>query len=374
MAGRKRKLPADFEPEPWAEPMSDEDGEWRPVQNMLLLSRVRRDNNTADGGEDAAGVGEEPDGELEDEGGWGDAAGVGEEEKEELREGQEVRLNTHEAEAEEPQAAAEGEVEEDPEAYDMEEQDVAEEDDPEAHPDNPNEAAASAEEEEPEAHADYQDEAAASAEGEEHEANGDYENGAAASAEGEEHEANGDYDNGAAASAEEEEPEANNMEHCEMTSDEEMPSSADEDGTETFKSIHDELVKCWVNTEVDHHVSKAASNSFWKVADKCFHKLYEAKEREGITRKVPQFMHARKKIYEKMNPEISMQVAYKHKETGEITVVDSVDSTPASQYPPNVYTKIFEVASVEVINYFMPNECIINAGIYNSYTNNTITK
>ena len=283
MAGRKRKLPPDFVPEPWLEPASDEEGEWRVVHNTLLLTPQEVNfDETEDVDED-----EEEEEEDEDD----DQA----EEQVELEDEEEE----NDDEAVERVVLEEEEERDDHEAVErvvLEEEGEEEEDDDEA------EERVQIEFEEEE-NDDEQE-----GEGEEH-------------GEGEAEISNNSSDD-------------DNDEHANF---------------ESFKARHDKLVRDWTMTELNHHVSKAAANSFWQVADQHFHKLYEAKEREGISKKVPKFMQVRKNLYDKQVPQVSMQVAYKHKVTGEISLVETIDSTPTSQYPPDVYTKLYEVASVEVI-------------------------
>lgn len=298
MAGRKRKLPPDFVPEPWQEPLSDEEGEWRPIPNLLLLSPLRgnlqirdQDDNVSQGEEhehDEGDVNVEPLLPVEAEGNDGNW----------------------------PEVEAENDSEPDASIY------------------GPNE------------HGNETDDASiygANEHGNETaEDNDDYVQMLRTDDDDEEHDAQ-----------EEEERQVEGQQQDE----EEDGEEAEEERGESFKTVHEHLVRDWLLTEIEHHVSKAASSSFWKVADKYFHSLYGAKEREGISRKVPQFMQERKKIHDKNVPKISMEVAYQHKHTGEISVVENVQSIPASRYPPNLYTKIYEVASVEVniMNYLSFN-------------------
>ena len=116
---------------------------------------------------------------------------------------------------------------------------------------------------------------------------------------------------------------------------------------QSFDTIFQKLIEDWLLAEVDHKVSKTATNLFWKIANTYFPSLYAAKEREGRRKRVPQFKQARKKLHQKNVPKVSMKMAFKHNKTGEISVVKG-ESTPTSKYPPNVYTKLYEVASVEV--------------------------
>ena len=116
----------------------------------------------------------------------------------------------------------------------------------------------------------------------------------------------------------------------------------------TFQDLYEELSNEWLVTEVDHHVSKSASNAFWKLSNKYFHRVYLAKEREGRTKKIPQFKQVRETLYAKKVPPISVEVAYKNNTTGEV-VVEKGTTTPTSQYPPNLYCKLYEMATVKVM-------------------------
>ena len=316
MAGRKRKLPKDFVPEPWLEPISDEDGEWRPVQNLLLLSPPQLHSNS----DESNGEGDLDEHVADDE------IVEDEAEEEDVEEEAEEEVVGEEEQEEEAQEELVGEAEQEEEA-EQEADDDEEIVEDEADDDEEAEHEADDDEEQAEQEADDEEEDGEGADPpamvEQQEQGTSEEDGDTLGTDGASDDA-GTSENG----EEEEEENANNK---------------------SFKTLHDELAKSWLLTEINHHVSKSASNSFWNVADQFFHKLYKAKEGEGITKKVPQFTQSRNKLNANNVPEIKMQVAYKHKETGEISLVESVDSTPTSQYPPNVYTKIYEVASVEVI-------------------------
>ena len=121
---------------------------------------------------------------------------------------------------------------------------------------------------------------------------------------------------------------------------------------ETYTNIYAKLSEDWMLAEVDHKVSKRASELFWKIGRKYFHSLYVAKERESRRKKVPNFKQARKSLYKENVPEITVEVAYKHKRTGEITV-EKGNTTPTSKYPANLFSKMSEIASVEVNKVFV---------------------
>ena len=304
MAGRKRKLPRNFVPEPWLEPVSDEDGEWRPVRNMLLFDntgteeheRAEEERRYEDDNEEEEEHGHEEEQEEEEEEHEHEEE---EEEEEEEERGHEEEEHRRKEEEEEHEHEQEKEAEEEVEQETMDMSELA--DDDMEFPGEQVDRHDTNDDANYHSHTDTQD-------------------------------SNADNDMG---------------EHDSTHDDTDM--EIENDTFESFKSVHENLVKDWISVEIDHHVSKAASNAFWIVADKFFHRLYEAKKREGITRKIPQFVQERNKLYDNKVPDISMKVAYKHNVTGEISMVEATDSIPTSQHPPNLYTKIYEVASVEVI-------------------------
>lgn len=99
--------------------------------------------------------------------------------------------------------------------------------------------------------------------------------------------------------------------------------------------------------EVDHRVSKEASDDFFKIGLKWFPILHEAKIREGVSTKTPQFTHIRRTLHKKKVPPIHLEIGYKHKVTGEVIVVED-ECTPKSRFPPQQYEKTHEIASVKV--------------------------
>ena len=73
------------------------------------------------------------------------------------------------------------------------------------------------------------------------------------------------------------------------------------------------------------------------------------KDRDNVDRKIPQFVHQRRKLYKNFSPEVKMRFCYKNKLDGTIEIVDC-HSTPSNQYQRNPnYEKLYEEAYVEVI-------------------------
>lgn len=100
--------------------------------------------------------------------------------------------------------------------------------------------------------------------------------------------------------------------------------------------------------ELRHHVSKTASNEFWSTAVKLLPKLTEAKRIAESRKKIPKFRSIRDKIYKENVPEISLEVAYEHKETGDIIILQDLEKTPVSKFPPSTYKKLYETVRVKV--------------------------
>ena len=114
-----------------------------------------------------------------------------------------------------------------------------------------------------------------------------------------------------------------------------------------YKTIFNYLCKEWLNIEVDHRVSKVASEAFWSLAKTWFHLMFKAKEIEKNNRKTPSFVHIRRQFHKKYVPPITLKFGFKDKETGAVSIVhDTV--TPKNRFPPNRFEKLWEVASVQV--------------------------
>ena len=117
---------------------------------------------------------------------------------------------------------------------------------------------------------------------------------------------------------------------------------------QSYKEVLKELADEWIEAEIDHRVSKSASNCFWKIATTKFKKLFETKSIQGVRKKVPQFAHLRKKLYDNKVPPIHMEIAYKDNETEEIVVLEDLKKAPVGKFPPDKFTKLYEQATVKV--------------------------
>ena len=116
--------------------------------------------------------------------------------------------------------------------------------------------------------------------------------------------------------------------------------------TQDYNTILTKLKRDWLFTELDHKVSKSCSDAFWKLALKMIPPLYESKKCQKISRKVAQFAHIRKQLYDELAPRVDLQIAYKNNSTGEITVTNDT-ITQVKNFPPNEFTKQYEIASVD---------------------------
>ena len=118
-----------------------------------------------------------------------------------------------------------------------------------------------------------------------------------------------------------------------------------------FNTLLADLSRQWLNTELNHHVSKECSDRFWSLGMQFFHRLFVAKQKQKIKRKVPQFSHIRRKMYDKSTPNVDLTIGYQNKETEEI-VVEHAEKTPVNKYPPSQFKKVFEIASVNASDIF----------------------
>lgn len=126
-------------------------------------------------------------------------------------------------------------------------------------------------------------------------------------------------------------------------------SSHEEDDDEiSFDSIFNSFSKQWLHTQLTHHVSLAASNSFWKLSFQNVAKLLELKHNEQVTRKIPQFMQVRKNLHKDLCPDIKMTFVFLNKEDQSITHVN-VDHTPVKEFQSNPkFQKLYEEAHIQV--------------------------
>ena len=125
------------------------------------------------------------------------------------------------------------------------------------------------------------------------------------------------------------------------------PSQQYED---TYKDVLHSLSWKWLLAQLTHKVSAKAANTFWDIAMHFLPILLDLKKREGMLKKTPKFIQQRRKLYRKYCPKVRMEFAFKKKSDGSITKVKS-ESAPLKQLQHNPeYIKLYEMASIKVIN------------------------
>lgn len=115
-----------------------------------------------------------------------------------------------------------------------------------------------------------------------------------------------------------------------------------------------ELSKDWLMVEIDHNVSKTATDCFWELACKKMHQLMDTKKRNGVKRKTPQFQQIRKILNEKV-PDVNMEIGFIDKVSGELHIERNLEHTPLRQYPPSQFRKAYEIATIKVNIFFRQN-------------------
>lgn len=114
---------------------------------------------------------------------------------------------------------------------------------------------------------------------------------------------------------------------------------------EDYDSILTDFKSQWLLAEIEHSVSKTATDLFWRLASFYFPKLESAvAERK---KKPAQFKTIRRQMYEDLLPRIELQIGYKNKASGETFIVNGT-VTPLKNYPNSEWDKLFEIAFVKV--------------------------
>lgn len=153
--------------------------------------------------------------------------------------------------------------------------------------------------------------------------------------------------------SDEEEVEVDNDDHnVERDSDPEDPDDNGFEEIDDYDTILKHLSKKWLEVERTHNVSKTCSDAFWELGKEWFHKLFTTKANQNVRRKTPSFVHIRRRLYDDHVPPVKMQIAYKHKDSGELTVLEDSLVTPKSKFPAHEYHKMWEIAHIEVKNFF----------------------
>ena len=117
---------------------------------------------------------------------------------------------------------------------------------------------------------------------------------------------------------------------------------------ESYEQLYSSLISDWMLLEIKHRISLTASNEMWKLANQLIPKLIDAKKKEKITRKIPQFRSIRDSLYKTHVPKISMEIGYEVKETGDIIILKDIEAMPVGRFPPSRFIKLYEAASIKV--------------------------
>ena len=132
-----------------------------------------------------------------------------------------------------------------------------------------------------------------------------------------------------------------NSEDSNYEDNEEMPIGGG------FDAILEQLGKEWILIEMTHSVSKKASEMFWKLGRSYFPDLIRLKE-ASKTSKIPSFTHLRRRLVKSYCPDVSIDVAYRNSETGEVCIKDDLRKLPVTKYRKPAYEPLYEIASVKV--------------------------
>ena len=116
---------------------------------------------------------------------------------------------------------------------------------------------------------------------------------------------------------------------------------------ESYQYVLKELSEEWMSNETSHKVSKVASSQFWNIMRKWMFQVTSSFIKEN-KRKFPKFAHIRRKLKKENVPPISLDTGYVNKETNELSTVKDTDKVPVSDFPPDRFEKVFEIAHVKV--------------------------
>lgn len=123
-----------------------------------------------------------------------------------------------------------------------------------------------------------------------------------------------------------------------------------DDHQDSFEDLFNCFSQQWLYTQLTHHVSLSATNSFWQLSMKYIPDMMEAKKRDNIKKKISQFVQVRKNIFKDISPKFKMTFCYMNKEDGTQYHV-SENYTPLTQFQRDPrYQKLYEQAQIEVIN------------------------
>ena len=114
----------------------------------------------------------------------------------------------------------------------------------------------------------------------------------------------------------------------------------------------------WLSVHLTHNVSLSATYEFWKLGLAAFPLLMQFKEEENISRKTPQFVQLRRKLYQEMCPKVHLDFEYMKQSSKETVLITSASKTPTQIERNPDYVKKCESAHFKVITYFLPRSYV----------------
>ena len=134
-----------------------------------------------------------------------------------------------------------------------------------------------------------------------------------------------------------------------------------EEPTENYMELLNDVAKKWIELELRHCTSKKASDDFWTVAKEAFPRLHRAKVNCMVSKNTPKLPGLRRRMYKERVPKIKIEIGYLNKDTKEIEVAEG-DTTPRMN--PQLYQKLYEVATVEVIMSYINPSLYLSTYLY----------
>ena len=123
--------------------------------------------------------------------------------------------------------------------------------------------------------------------------------------------------------------------------EEEEDDDDNEEEEDEEENYLEELTKKWFVAQVRHHVSAAGANAFWDAAFK-FIPLLQTR-----TKKVPKFVHQRRKLVQNYSPPVEMEYVFRKKSDNSIVKYKGT-TAPVKEFPSSDFEKLCEMAYVKV--------------------------
>ena len=116
---------------------------------------------------------------------------------------------------------------------------------------------------------------------------------------------------------------------------------------EDSKSMINSLAHLWVVATVSHNISVQGASYLWKLAFQWIGRIFEKRNQENNSKKMPQFPHLRRKIIDNKSPAVVIQLGFKNLETGNIESPEPSNVAHLKQYSDvTKFRKSYEITSV----------------------------